>query len=182
MAMVCWGKVPFCEVDLSSVPLTSRPKFEPGLYITLIADASHCPHTQAYGWCWWVKHGHPAKTDLGVGGGIRMRGSQQAEVEALRAGIEFLSQNMEKQLKGKRVVIQSDCTGALKAIEPEMERLRQLGAAMVYTKHVPGHRGHSTPRNSINTLCDRKAREQMLVWRHKANEPQPAARSSGFRP
>ena len=149
----------------------ARAAFDPSLYITVFADASHCPRTKAYGWCWWLKHGRPAKTELGVGGGLPLKGSYQAEVEALRAGLLFIQQSLSKELKGKRIVIQSDCTGALEAIKPEMAALRRLGASMVYTKHVKGHQGHATARNSVNTLCDRKAKEQMKLWRAKASEP-----------
>lgn len=96
-----------------------------------------------------------------MGGSVPLKGSYQAEVEALRAGLLFIQQSLVKELKGKRIVIQSDCTGALEAIAPEMAALRRLGASMVYTKHVKGHQGHATARNSVNTLCDRKAKEQV---------------------
>lgn len=160
----------------------TRAAFDPSLYITVFADASHCPQTKAYGWCWWLKHGSPAKTELGVGGGIPLKGSYQAEVEALRAGLLFIRQSLAQELKGKRIVIQSDCTGALEAIAPEMAELRRLGASMVYTKHVKGHRGHETARNSVNTLCDRKAKEQMKMWRAKAEGSSSPVRAHAPRP
>ena len=154
-----------------------RPGFDPSLYITLFADASYCPTTKAYGWCWWIKYDSPAKTEIGVGGGSGLKGSYQAEVEALRAGMAFIRESLPQAMKGKRIVIQSDCTGALEAIVPDMEQLKRLGAQTAYTKHVKGHRGHSTARNSINTLCDKKAREQMLVWRQKAHQAESVLRA-----
>ena len=150
--------------------LPSRPPFEPGLYVTLFADASYCPDTQAYGWCWWLKYGNPAKTEVGVGGGMWVQGSNQAEIEALRAGIAFVAENLGAGLKGKRVVVQSDCTGALEVIKPELQGLRQLGAAAAYTKHVKGHQGHKTARNSVNTLCDRLAKQEMKTRRYQAQQ------------
>lgn len=165
-----------------STSASTRAPFDPSLYITVFADASYCPTTQAYGWCWWIKHGKPAKTELGVGGGSQMRGSNQAEIEALRAALAFVAKSLPAQLQGKRIVIQSDCTGALEAIRPEMNALRRQGAAMVYTKHVKGHRGHETARNSVNTLCDRKAKEQMKIWRAKAEESSSPVRAHAPRP
>jgi len=79
-------------------------------------------------------------------------------------------------MKGKRIVIQSDCTGALEAIKPDLERLKRMGAQAAYTKHVKGHRGHATARNSVNTLCDRKAKEQMLVWRQRFHDAEARRR------
>lgn len=149
---------------------SARPAFEPGLYITLFADASYCPTTKAYGWCWWIKYGSPAKTKIGVGGGASMQGSYQAEVEALRAGMAFLYNHLLDEMQEKRIVIQSDCTGALEAIKPDLNYLQRKGADWAYTKHVKGHRGHSTARNSVNTLCDRKAKEQMKQWRQKFHD------------
>lgn len=145
-----------------------RPAFDPTLYITLFADASYCPNTQAYGWCWWLKHGSPPETKVGVGGGTRIRGSSQAETEALRAGLAFVRDTLGPVLQGKRVVVQSDCLGALEAIRPELAGLRAQGAAQAYTKHVRGHRGNVTPRNAVNTLCDRLAYREMAARRAKA--------------
>lgn len=156
----------------------NRPPFEPGLYITLFTDASYCPNTRAYGWCWWIKYGSPAKTQVGVGGGAHMQGSYQAEVEALRAGMAFIHESLPEEMKGKRIVIQSDCMGALEAIKPDLERLKRMGAQAAYTKHVKGHRGHATARNSVNTLCDRKAKQQMLVWRQKFHDAEAQRRLS----
>ncbi len=156
-----------------------RAGFDPTIYITLFADASYCPSTNAYGWCWWLKYGNPAKTEVGVGGGAFMRGSAQAETEALKAGIAFVRTSLKEALKGKRVVIQSDCLGALEAIQSDLAELRRDGAQAAYVKHVKGHQGHKTARNSVNTLCDRKAREQMKIWRQKAyasTERKPAPR------
>ena len=103
-----------------------------------------------------------------------MQGSNQAETEALRAAIAFVSKHLGEKLKGKRVVVQSDCVGALAAIKPELDGLRRQGAAAAYTKHVKGHQGHKTARNSVNTLCDRLARQEMKAHRkavhHQSNK------------
>jgi len=114
-----------------------------------------------------------------------MKGSYQAEVEALRAGMAFIRNSLSEQMKGKRIVIQSDCTGALTAIIPDLADLRRRGAQAAYTKHVKGHQGHATARNSINTLCDRLAKAEMLKWRQKfhdseARQPRLGQASRGF--
>lgn len=145
-----------------------RPKFiGSASWITLFADASFCPNTGAYGWCFWIKHGEPAQTILKDGGGVGLSGSNQAEIEALRQGIKTIEQ---LNIKGKRIVIQSDCLGALEAIKPQLDALRQQGAACAYTKHVKGHQGHRNKRASVNTTCDRKAGRQMAVFRAQANK------------
>lgn len=146
-------------------------------WITLFADASFCPMTGAYGWCFWIKHGAPAQTVLHSGGGVGLSGSQQAEVEALRQG---LAKVHEIGVKGKRIVVQSDCVGALATIESDLRQLRQMGARLAYTKHVKGHQGNKDKRSSVNTTCDRKAGEHMEQFREVARK-QGVARAPRMR-
>ena len=143
----------------------SKPPFPASVYITLVADASFCSDTKAYGWCYWIKYGYdPVKTIVKSGGGIGIVSSVHAEVEALLQGITAV-EALGPEMHGKYVVIQSDCTGALARLEPRLEALKALGAGKAYTKHVKGHQGNRTPRNAVNTLCDRKAGEEMRKYR-----------------
>lgn len=91
-----------------------------------------------------------------------MASSHWAEVEALRQGLAVVSR---MDLAEKRVVVQSDCTGALAVIAPDLAALRKLGASAAYSKHVKGHQGHKNPRASVNTTCDTRARAEMKSYR-----------------
>lgn len=144
--------------------ITGRRPFEAGRYITLFADASWCPHTKAYGWAYWVKHGDPAQTVLNGGGGSGMESAHFAEIRALEHGIAYIEGSID--LQGKIVVVQSDCTGALRDLTARIMGLEdKFRASRAYSKHVKGHRGHSTPRNSVNTTCDRLAKRHMRHFR-----------------
>ena len=147
-------------------------------YITLFADASFCPQTKAYGWCYWIKHGTPSTTVIKSGGGFRIRSSLEAEIEALRQGIREIY-SMGK-IKGKRIVVQSDCLGALFKIGKELEALKGVGAASAYTKHVRGHQGHKDARSSVNTQCDKLAGIEMREFRKE--KKQRMKRSAETRP
>lgn len=149
----------------------SAPNFQPGLFITVFTDASYCPNTGAWGYGFWMKYGQPAKTVTGGGGGMTTKSSFEAELAALRHALTHLGENLEADdLKGKRLVLQSDCTGALAAIQIDLIHFRRNHQlAMAYTKHVKGHQGHATPRNSVNTTCDSIARRHMKHHRHLHN-------------
>lgn len=148
----------FLEAKLLNNPADS--------YVTVFADASYCPQTGAYGWCFWVKFGSPAQTKVHHGGGAYVLNSLMAEVEALLKALEFVE---SIPLDGKIVVLQSDCTGALNfpRVKSLMEKLVQLGAKRAYVKHVKGHQGTKDPRSAVNTMCDRNARNQMRKHRKK---------------
>jgi ribonuclease HI len=144
---------------MSPLANPSRPPVRnPAQWITVFSDASYCPRTRAYGWCFWIKHGHPATTLLVSGGGQGLANSEAAEVEALRQG---LKQVRQLEFADKRIVVQSDCVGALRKIEADLDALCAAGAQMAYSKHVKGHQGYGTPRSSVNSQCDRKAGEEM---------------------
>ena len=160
-------------------PSEKKPFENSDQWITLFADASFCHQTLAYGWCFWLKHGSPAKTHIHSGGGIKIASSHWAEVEALRQGLKMV-ETME--LKGKRVVVQSDCTGALAVIVPELLRLKDAGAAAAYSKHVKGHQGNGTPRSSVNTTCDKRARAEMKTYRELVRADPPPRRPKASRP
>lgn len=140
------------------------PKFEPGKFITLFTDASYCPETRAWGWAAWIKYGAPAETLRLSGGGFCCQGSAQAELLALKQGIEAVASQVPVQ--GKVVVIQSDCVSALERICVEL----LAGALGVRKKHVKGHQGVKCPRSAVNTWTDRAAREEMLKRRAEIEE------------
>lgn len=135
-------------------------------YVTLFADASYCSRTKAYGWCFWVKHSYPAQTVIRHGGGIGLVNSNLAELYALEQGIKFILETLP--VRDKVVVIESDCTGALQKVK--LDQLFLKGAKNAYFKHVKGHQGNKCPRSSVNTTCDKFAREEMYIYRGKADQ------------
>lgn len=144
---------------------TLRKSIDSEKFITLFADASFCNDTKAYGWGVWIKYGVPPATLVISGGGIGIKDSNSAEVEALKAGIR---EALRLNVVGKILVIQSDCTGALTIVMRECgKQMSKSGLRNFYTKHVKGHQGHKTPRNSVNTLCDQLARKEMYEQRAK---------------
>lgn len=149
----------------------TRPvaRIDAGKYITLFADASHCPHTKAYGWCFWAKFGDPAQTVVESGGGWRMKNSTYAEAEAILQALKFAA---TIPLLGRIVVLQSDCISALECerVQRPLKELIQLGARDAYHKHVKGHEGNKTSRSAVNSLCDRNARAKMRYYRERCEK------------
>lgn len=132
-------------------------------FVTIFADASHCPRTLATGWAVWMKHGTPAVTERLSGALRNVKDSHQAEVYALEQALEFAETKM--QLTDKIVVIESDCKGALREVEQRAMRLADLGAKFVKLKWVKGHQGVKCARSSVNTWCDREAKQNMRSLR-----------------
>lgn len=142
-------------------------------FITLFADASYCPQTGAFGWAAWIKHGTPART-LRLSGGGYIEHSVAAECHALEQALVTLIDNANITLQRVIVVVESDCVAALNWIRGQgwCTRLTGAGARHVKLKHVKGHRGHRDRRSSVNTWCDRTARERMQHYRAiKNREP-----------
>lgn len=135
---------------------------EGGARIILFADASFCPDTKAYGWCFWIQGPGMKSPLVKSGGGLRIRSSQEAETEALRQGLRAI---YSMDLADVYILVQSDCLGALFRIRGELEGLRGIGAAGVRTDHVRGHQGNRNARTSINTQCDKRAGKEMRAFR-----------------
>lgn len=134
------------------------------LFITLFADASHCPTTKACGWASWIKYGDPAQTQRLSGSAANVKNSHLAEVMALEKGIAHIEQNLA--LQDKIIVLQSDCQGALDYLAPRAEGLKAMGARHVKLKWVKSHNGHKDVRSSVNTWCDETARHHMRELRN----------------
>ncbi|MBZ9574572.1 hypothetical protein [Modicisalibacter sp. MOD 31.J] len=131
---------------------SDKPRF-----VTMITDASHCPHTRATGWAVWIKHGAPAETIRESGGLTGPKDSHQAERHALDRGVEILKERVS--LDDVILVVQSDCQGALNKVG--VAQLKALGARYVKLKWVKGHQGVKDPRSAVNTWCDKEAKAQM---------------------
>ena len=99
-----------------------------------------------------------------TGGGLRIKSSQEAEIEALRQGLREI---YGLDFNGKRIVVQSDCLGALYKIGQELEAIKNAGATSAHTQHVKGHQGKRSAASAINTKCDRRAGRQMRLFREE---------------
>ena len=145
----------------------------PDSYITMFADASYCNRTLAYGWGVWVKYTDAAgvvRSVYGAGGGVGIKSSSDAEVEALRQGLYAVERLGVNVTRGKKIVVQSDCTSAISTVKEEFAEYKaRVEAASVYAKHVYGHQGYKTPRNAVNTMCDRHARHAMRKFRNQVD-------------
>lgn len=135
-----------------------RPQF-----LTMFADASHCPNTLATGWAVWMKYGTPATTERLSGALTDVKDSHAAEIIALQEGLTFIEERID--VTGQIVVIESDCKGALNHIDARAMALMERGARHVKLKWVKGHQGVKCARSSVNTWCDKKAKSHMRELR-----------------
>lgn len=135
----------------------------PDLFITVFADASHCPNTKACGWAAWIKYGHPATTQRLQGRQADIGTSNLAELLALQSAIDYIERHIP--FHDKILVIQSDCQGALNKLEDRVERLKRHGARHVKLKWVKGHNGRKDSRSAVNSWCDEAARGEMRALR-----------------
>ncbi len=140
---------------------------EPGKYITVFADASHCPYTRAWGYGFWVKWGVPAKSAYRSGGGQHCPNATVAESQALEAALRWILEEITpREARGKILVAQSDCTGALSKLRPILKEVKKtLKLEKAYTKHVKGHQGFGNARSAVNEICDQKAKKEMKKQR-----------------
>jgi ribonuclease HI len=141
------------------------PEHLKGKFITIFADASYCPDTGAAGYGGWVKHGNPAQT-LEFFGPITASNSTMAEVEAILITTSFIP-ILGIDTYNKIVVITTDCTSAIDIINKQRLLDKVIPGVQFKLKHVNGHRGTETPRNAVNTKCDRLAYNSMLEERKR---------------
>lgn len=148
-------------------PKKQRPTIEAGKYITVFADASHCPYTRAWGYGFWAKWGIPAKSAYRSGGGQDCPNATVAESQALEAALRWILEEVTpREARGKILVVQSDCTGALAKLGPLLKHLKKtLKLEKAYSKHVKGHQGFGNARSAVNEICDQKARKEMKKFR-----------------
>lgn len=131
-------------------------------YITVFADASFDHNTGVFGWAAWVKYGKEP-VPMRLHGDGYTETSSTAEYEALRRVVVSLC--ALPIVKGRIVVLQSDCTGAIGKADSLLQMLQEAGATNAYFKHVRGHSGTSNPRSAVNDWCDRVARREMRAAR-----------------
>lgn len=153
------------------------------MHVTILADASHCPHTNAAGYGFWIAS-ERGKTP--GGGSMRQPVSSSLAAEmmavcnALHAAI-----TMELVKTGDIVLMQIDCVGAIKRFNridipvdgPDEKRAHKFFRELtkkhrvgVLFKHVKAHTKGKDNRHKANNHCDERAKEGMRAMRTALKE------------
>lgn len=140
------------------------------LFITIFTDASFCPNTKATGWAVWMKYGANGTIVKHKGGYVSLddEHSNDAELFGLEKAIEMCGQLVDHNrmvLKGKVVILQCDCQGALDKVN--VTPLYRRGVQHVKRKWVQGHSRKVNQRTFVNKWCDVSAYGEMKILRHK---------------
>ncbi len=142
--------------------------------VTIIADASFCPDTNAAGYGYWIAS---ERGKQGGGGELkgRVAGNIAAEMYAVVNALYIALNRLQLVQTGDEVLIQTDCMAAIDAFEgrrrqvpnQEWEAVKQMrrlcsefGLRIVF-RHVKGHTKNKEARYVTNKLCDRRAKEAM---------------------
>ncbi len=150
--------------------------------VTVIADASHCQVTGAAGYGYWAIS---ERGKRGGGGPIQnpIDTSGAAEMCALVNGLFFACMSGVAQ-RDDHVLLQTDCTGAIQALESKRTELskderaarkrfyelkKEFGVTVSF-RHVKGHTRHVEARYVTNRLCDQRAKTGMRLARKRIQE------------
>lgn len=152
--------------------------------VTIIADASWCPHESVGGYGFWIAS---ERGKLGGGGelaqGKFVESSHAAEMMALCNAL-FIALGRDLVQQGDEVLLQTDCMAAIDAFQDRRVYLAaQEHAALKYMKglqrghkliltyrHVKGHTSNPNARSVTNRLCDERAKTSMRVARARAQQ------------
>lgn len=146
---------------------------------TVFTDASYCVKSRVAGYAYWSRD-----TDIKLAHSTAegdVDNSTVAEVRAIVWAVHDIGKSVD--LKGRLVIIVSDCLPALEFLEhgprkklsgPQFEKARKhlmrmkksVGFDLKFN-HVKGHAGRGTPRNWVNAHCDSECRKQMRRLRDK---------------
>lgn len=141
--------------------------------VTIIADASFCPDTNAAGYGYWIA------CDRGkTGGGDEMKGrvpsSMVAEMQAVVNAL-YVAARLSLVQQGDSVLIQTDCLAAIDTFEGRreflngneievlkaMSHVRSKLELTILFRHVKGHTRNREARFVTNNLCDERAKTAM---------------------
>lgn len=140
--------------------------------VTLMTDASWCPHTKVVGYGWWVASDRARQPGQGV---VQkpLYGSTEAEMAAVLCSMRDCVQRLLIQPKDV-VLVQLDCTGAIERLDGTQpakgsyESILNSFRHLVYKhdlavtfRHVKAHTKLMTGRNGANNMCDIRAKEEM---------------------
>jgi hypothetical protein len=149
------------------------------MLITLFTDASHCARTHVGAYAVWAKADGRTIRRAGV---LRehVPDSSVAETQALVNGLCFALAALSPPPASK-IIAQTDCLLAIWALSGQLRkpksvaryalikaeyetRFASAGIAVEF-RHVSAHKGVVTPRNAVNTWCDRECRRLMRLAR-----------------
>ncbi|MDR3538977.1 MAG: hypothetical protein P4L71_20955 [Acetobacteraceae bacterium] len=147
------------------------------MLITLFTDAGFCPDLRVGVWAAWAKESGQALRRAGILAG-EVPHPAEAELKALHNGL-FLIGRVIDPPADSRVICQVDSQEVLKALETrkhpreEMRLLAQKLLAdyaeqrrwLLSFRHVKGHKGTATPRNAVNTWCDKECKRLLAAAR-----------------
>lgn len=144
------------------------------MIVTAFSDASFCHDTKAAGWAGWIK------SDRGrtyKGGVIRAGVVNASEAEfcalgntlalAKRRGLVEAGDWMIAQTDNQRVRTVLSGAASFRLTQREHEVVEWVEdfvkrlSLRFDIRHVKGHLGSLTPRNAVNTVCDKIARQHM---------------------
>jgi ribonuclease HI len=155
------------------------------MLITLFTDVSHDHRTGIGAYAWWAKVNGIAYRQAGLFRD-RINNNNLAEVCGLVNGLYGAITKIEPP-SGAKFIAQSDSGIAIAALKggsggAKYDTIRRAVDAklaqrelIVEYRHVQAHKGNVTPRNAVNSWCDRTARALMRSRRDQMMIPQNAS-------
>lgn len=144
------------------------------MLITLFTDVSHDHRSRIGAYAWWAKVNGLTFRGAGVFRDA-IENNNVAELCGLINGV-FAAINEIKPEPGSKFIAQSDSGVAIAVLRGQtndkyatlrqvmMDKLTRHGLQVEY-RHVKAHKGNATPRNAVNSWCDRTARALMKARR-----------------
>lgn len=148
------------------------------MLITMFTDISLCHATGMGAYAVWAKESGRTFRFAGL---FRnpISDSNLAEAAAIVNGLYLVIEHFKPEPDSK-IIAQSDSTAALSLMQSGWRSNNNRHMATVVGRrngilagkgiqvdyrHVKGHRGYQTPRNAVNTWCDRACREVLSKYR-----------------
>ena len=156
------------------------------MLVTLFTDAGHCPDLHVGVWAAWAKESGQTLRRAGILIG-EVPHAGEAEFKALHNGLFLVSRVINPPAES-RIICQVDSQEVLTALEKgkhpraEMRFLAQKLLAdyaeqrrwLLSFRHVKGHKGTVTPRNAVNTWCDKECKRLLGLARAEKRAVQAA--------
>lgn len=153
------------------------------LLVSVFADASYCHDTGAAGWGGWAKsdrgrvyNGGPLKDVYRSVALAELAAVANALEMAVQSGVAPTGCHVLVQTDNDQVVRYLNGEGHANGMEPRrlFERVRNIIRYVLKdhditlsARHVRGHQGTAVPRNAVNEMCDKKARQGMRAARSR---------------
>ena len=142
------------------------------MFVTLFTDASFSRRLSRGTWACWFKNEGQTWRYSGILRETIVQ-SGDGELMAIANGLVAVVKKLEPK-KGDKILVQTDSVEAIHALRcgahvrpiapAAVKHVKALQEAHGFTyilRHVKGHKGAATPRNAVNTWCDRECRRLM---------------------